>query len=79
MVVRYLQKPLLGSGLHGQVAMVALPFIIFGLFSGFFLHLNPAKRTILPVLHGLSNLLIIIFALLQIFTGVMFYLTLASG
>lgn len=79
MVSRYLQKPLLSSGLHGQVALVALPFIIFGLFSGFYLYLNPAKRTILPALHGLNNLLILLFTLLQIFTGVRFYLTLASG
>lgn len=79
MVVRHLQKPLLNSGLHGQAAMVVLPCIVFGLFSGFYLYLNPAKRTILPALHGLNNLLLILSALLQIFTGVRFCLALASG
>lgn len=79
MVARFLHRPLLASGLHGQGAMVALPFILGGLFSGFFLYLNPARRTILPLLHGLNNLLLLLFALLQIFTGVRFYLALAAG
>jgi hypothetical protein len=78
MVSRFLHRPML-SGLHGQVAMAALPFLIFGLFTGFYLYLNPAKRTVLPLIHAINNLTVLIFALLQIYTGVKFYLTLLAG
>jgi hypothetical protein len=79
MVVRYLGRSMLSSGLHGQAAMVALPFMVFGLFSGFYLYLNPAKRIVLPALHGLNNLLIILFTLLQLITGLRLYLSLLAG
>ena len=78
MVSRYLQRPML-SGLHGQIALTALPFLFFGLFTGFYLYLNPAKRKFLPAIHGANNLLIIFFAILQLLTGINYYLTLLKG
>ena len=78
MVSRYLNRPMLGA-LHGQAAMGMLPFLIFGLFTGFYLYLYPAKRTILPLVHAINNLTLILFALLQVYTGVRFYLSLLAG
>lgn len=72
MVSRYLDNP--EMGLHVAVAMVLLPLGIFGIFSGFFLYINPGKRKILPAFHGINNFLIIILALLQVFTGTAAYL-----
>lgn len=72
MVSRYLDNP--DMGLHVAVAMVLLPLGIFGIFSGFFLYLNPKPRKILPAIHGINNFLILILALLQIVTGTAAYL-----
>ena len=72
MVNRYLMNP--DMGLHEAVALIMLPLGLFGIFSGFFLYLNPAKRKILPALHGINNLVILVLALLQIATGTMAYL-----
>lgn len=78
MVSRYLHRPVLG-GLHGQLALIFLPFLLFGLFTGFYLYLIPARRKVLPAIHGSNNLLIIFFALLHLYTGIRFYLSLLSG
>ena len=72
MVNRYLLSP--DMGLHEVVAMIMLPLGLFGIFSGFFLYLNPKHRTILPAIHGLNNLIILVLALTQIITGIMAYL-----
>jgi len=72
MVNRYLLNP--DMGLHVAIAILMLPLGIFGIFSGFFLYLNPGKRRILPAIHGMNNLVILILALAQIVTGVMAYL-----
>ena len=72
MVNRYLDNP--DMGLHAAVAMTLLPLGLFGIFSGFFLYVNPRKRKILPAIHGVNNFLILILALLQVATGTAAYL-----
>jgi hypothetical protein len=72
MVNRYLLNP--DMGLHVTVAMIMLPLGLSGIFSGFFLYLNPKQRKILPAIHGINNLVVIILALAQIVTGMMAYL-----
>jgi len=72
MVNRYLLSPDLG--LHEPVAMIILPLGLFGLFSGFFLYLNPRQRRILPAIHAINNLVILALAVLQIVTGIAVYL-----
>ena len=72
MVSRFLQNP--DMGLHVAVAMMILPLGVFGIFSGFFLYLNPQKRKILPAVHGINNLVILLLALVQIVTGILAYL-----
>jgi len=72
MVNRYLLNP--DMELHVAIAMILLPLGLFGIFSGFFLYLNPRQRRILPALHAINNLVILFLALAQIVTGIMAYL-----
>jgi hypothetical protein len=72
MVNRYLLSP--EMALHVTIAILMLPLGVFGIFSGFFLYLNPGKRRVLPAIHGINNLAILILALVQIVTGIMAYL-----
>lgn len=72
MVNRYLFSP--EMGLHGTVAILILPLGLFGIFSGFFLYIQPGQRRALPAIHGINNLIILVLALLQIITGTMAYL-----
>lgn len=57
------------TGTHGKVALVMVPFIIFGLASGQYMNHNKKKRKVLPLIHGLSNLVLLILALTQVVTG----------
>jgi len=68
-----------GLDLHEKVAFVLLPFLVFGIFSGFFLYLNPGKRTLLPAVHGINNLIVLVLVLVQIYTGLQIYLTNVLG
>jgi hypothetical protein len=57
------------TGTHGKVALVILPLILFGLFSGLYMNRKKKKRTFLPLVHGFANLTILVLALYQISTG----------
>ena len=72
MVNRYLLNP--EMALHEAVAMAILPLGVFGIFSGVFLYLNPRQRKFLPVIHGITNLVILALALSQVVTGIEAYL-----
>jgi len=72
MADRYLLSP--DMGLHVAIALIILPLGVFGIFSGFFMYLNPGKRKILPAIHGINNFVILVLALSQIVTGIMAYL-----
>jgi len=67
------------TGLHGKVALVMTPFIIFGAASGLYMNRNKKKRTALPMIHGLSNLVILILALTQVVTGWRVYMQFVLG
>jgi hypothetical protein len=77
-VARYLAKPVLES-LHGKGAMVLLPFILFGLFSGFYMYLNPEKRKIFPIIHMVNNIIVLLLLCFQLATGISFYLRTVSA
>ena len=66
-VAFFMQNP--NTGLHGIIAKTLLPFLLFGLFSGFYLYFKPEKRKIIPAIHALNNLIILLLVLMQIFTG----------
>ena len=76
-VSRFMENPNLG--LHGIIAKLLLPLLIFGIFSGFYLYLNPQKGKVLPAIHAINNLIIVHLALLQIITGAWVYKTYVLG
>jgi hypothetical protein len=57
------------TGTHGKVALTMAPFIIFGLCSGLYMDRSKKKRKLLPIIHGVNNLVVLILALTQIVTG----------
>ncbi|MHC1752488.1 DUF4079 family protein [Humidesulfovibrio sp.] len=58
------------TGLHHQVGVLMLPLIAFGLGSGFVMDRVKAKRTVLPLAHGIVNALLVLLALWQLYTGI---------
>jgi hypothetical protein len=54
---------------HGEVALVMVPFIVFGLASGLYMHYKKRPRKVLPLIHGLSNLVALVLACVQVATG----------
>ena len=69
-VVRLFMGGWLVSGLHGPMGLACLPFIAFGLASGIYLERRPAARRVLPLLHGLNNLILLLLALWQAISGI---------
>ncbi|SOB59334.1 conserved membrane protein of unknown function [Pseudodesulfovibrio profundus] len=57
------------TGAHYKIAFTMLPLMIFGAVSGYYMDKNKAKRTLLPLAHGVCNLLLVGLALYQIRTG----------
>ena len=57
------------TGTHGEVALVMVPFIFFGLASGLYMNHDKKQRKVLPLIHGLSNLVLLILALTQVVSG----------
>jgi hypothetical protein len=57
------------TGTHGKAALAMVPFIIFGLASGLYMHYKRGGRKVLPFIHGLNNLALLILACFQIVTG----------
>jgi hypothetical protein len=57
------------TGTHGKVALVMLPLIFFGLFSGLYMNRKKKKRGLLPLVHGVNNMALLALALYQVFSG----------
>jgi len=67
------------TGIHGKVALVMAPFIIFGLVSGLYMNHKKKQRKILPFIHGLNNLVVLIMAIGQIISGLWVYRAFVLG
>ena len=67
------------TGIHGMVALVMTPLIIFGLLSGLYMNHAKKKRRILPFIHGLNNLVILLMAISQIISGSWVYRVFVLG
>jgi hypothetical protein len=78
-MVRITWHSFLISGLHGRIALAMIPFILFGWASGYWMDRTKKKRTLLPLLHGLNNLLVLLAALAQIYTGYRVFQTFVLG
>jgi nitric oxide reductase large subunit len=57
------------TGTHGKVALMMLPFILFGLFSGLYMNRKRRHRRLLPLVHSLNNLILLVLALTQVVSG----------
>lgn len=60
---------MLVTGQHYKVAFLMLPLILFGLASGVYMDRWKQKRLVLPLLHGLGNLVLLFLAFYQFRTG----------
>jgi hypothetical protein len=58
---------------HGKMALIILPFILFGLFSGQMLNRKGPKPPALRIFHGLNNTLVLILLLNQARLGIEVY------
>ena len=67
------------TGIHGMVALVMVPLIIFGIISGLYMNHTKRKRRILPFIHGLNNLVILLMAISQIISGLWVYRVFVLG
>jgi hypothetical protein len=55
---------------HYQVGLLMLPLIAFGLGSGLLMDRVKARRAVLPLAHGIANALLVLLALMQLYTGI---------
>ncbi|UCF57863.1 MAG: DUF4079 family protein [Deltaproteobacteria bacterium] len=78
MVYRYWHGFLI-TGIHAKVALFMVPLIIFGLSSGLYMDRNKKQRKVLPIVHGLNNVILLMLALTQIVTGWGVYHTFVLG
>lgn len=67
------------TGLHAKIGLLMIPFIIFALVTGIYMDKNKKKRTVLPLVHGVFNTVMLILAFVQIYTGVAVYRTYVLG
>jgi hypothetical protein len=56
-------------GIHGKLGIVMAAFIIFGLATGIYMNRQKRNSRGLVFIHGLNNLIILIFSVLQVITG----------
>ena len=78
-VVKLYWHGFLITGTHGKVALVMVPFIIFGLVSGLYMNRNRKERGALPLVHGLNNLIVLVLALAQVLSGWRVYRAFVMG
>jgi len=57
------------TGIHGGIALIMAPCIIFGFVSGLYMNHKKRKRRLLPFIHGLNNLVVLIMGIGQIISG----------
>ena len=67
------------TGIHGMVALIMAPLIIFGFTTGLYMNHRKKKRRILPFIHGLNNLVVLLMAISQIISGSWVYKVFVLG
>ncbi len=67
------------TGIHAKIALVMVPFMIFGLVSGLYMNRKKKQRSILALVHGLNNLAVLLMALSQVVSGSWVYRVLVLG
>lgn len=64
---------------HGKMALVTLPFIIFGFLSGQRLSGKGGRKDILRIVHGLNNIVVVVLLLNQARLGIEVYRLFVAG
>ena len=78
MVYTYWHRVIM-TGIHAKIALMMVPFMIFGLFSGLYMNRKKKQRRILALVHGLNNLAVLVMALSQIVSGSWVYRAFVLG
>jgi len=60
------------TGLHYQVARIMIPMLFLGGGLGLYMDRFKKKRTVLPVVHGINNIILTILGGIQLVTGIVF-------
>lgn len=55
---------------HYWIGLAMAPLMLFGLVSGWLLDKNKGKYKHLPLLHGVNNSVVVLMALVQVWTGI---------
>jgi len=72
MALVYLRWNIYLVTLHGRIGVVMIPFILFALISGLYMDQRKMRRIALPLIHGVSNLVLVLLLLSQVVTGWIF-------
>ena len=67
------------TGIHGGIALIMAPCIIFGFVSGLYMNHKKRKRRLLPFIHGLNNLVVLLMGIGQIISGFGLYMAFVLG
>lgn len=59
------------TGWHHRVVLGMIPFLVFGLASGWIMDQRKQKRRWLPLLHGINNTLLVAATAFQLYTGIL--------
>ncbi len=61
------------TGIHSKIGVLMIPLILFALGSGLYMNHKKKKRKVLPLVHAISNTVLLLLALSQIYSGIMVY------
>ncbi len=62
------------TGIHGIIGVLMIPLPVFALVSGLCMDRKKKNRKVLPLVHAAANTLMIILALIQVYTGIRLYI-----
>lgn len=57
------------TGVHAKVGVAMLPFMLVGVVSGWIMHARKRPRKLLPLVHGANNLVLVLLAMFQLYSG----------
>jgi hypothetical protein len=60
------------TGLHYQVARIMIPLLVVGAGLGLYMDRSRKKRVVLPVVHGVNNVILVLLGGVQLVTGIVF-------